>query len=348
MIIARAQLLLCACGAYVSTFGPSINRAHGALYTVSLDYAGRPGCPNTEDFATLVSARLGYEPFVATAPDRVSVHIVSRGATLEGRIEWRDSNGSWIGDQSVPVASKDCRHLSRALAAALVVQIHLLASKTVPDGRTEPPNGTSHLPETSASTIVPPSPTVPTSPTELHAADLGMELQAGDAQRRPRPGLAIGLGSSIGLGMSSGPVLFGRLLGSIRWQHLGIELDAEVSAPATTRRADGAGFTQQHLLGGAAGCAMLAAWSACLLTKVGEVRMAGKDIDRPTSAVAPVLETGARVGIGRLLGQRFLVDAHADGLANLIRWSATLDGVPVWRAPGFSAVIGIDAVVRFP
>ncbi len=347
-MIARAQLLLCACGAYVSTLGPSISRAQGASYTVRIDYAGGPGCPDTQAFAALVSARLGYEPFVDEAPDRVLVHIMSRGAALEGRIEWRDLNGRWVGDQSVPMASKDCRHLARALAAALAVQIQLLATTTVPDGTTRPANGAMRLPEASAQSIAPSSPIVPISPSDRRAPALGVEPTTSDAPPRPRPVFAMGVGSAIGVGMSSIPVLVGRLLGSLAWQHLAIELGAEVSVPTTTRRVDGSGFTQQHVLASAAGCAMFAPWSTCLLTKTGEVRMAGKDIDRPSSAVAPVIEAGARVGIGQIFGRRFLVDAHVDGLANLVRWSAALDRVPVWSAPRFCAAIGIDAVVRFP
>lgn len=330
------------------TLGPSISRAQGAPYSVGLDYAGGPGCPDTEDFAALVSERLGYEPFVDEAPDRVSIQIVSRGAALEGRIEWRDVNGRWVGDQSVPMASKDCRILARALAAALVVQIQLLAATMVPGASTGPPKDTSHLPEASAPETAPRSPTRSTSPAEARPAPLGVELPTSSARLRPRPVFAIGLGPSIGVGMSSIPVVLGRLLGSLAWQHLAIELDAELSVPTTTRREDGAGFTQRHVLAGVAGCAILMPWSACLLTKAGEVRMAGKDIDRPAFAVAPVLEAGARVGIGHIIGDRFLIGAHADGLANLFRWSATLDRVPVWRAPRFSAVIGIDAIVRFP
>ncbi len=62
----------------------------------------------------------------------------------------------------------------------------------------------------------------------------------------------------------------------------------------------------------------------------------------PTSAVVPLVEAGARVGIVELLGRGFFVDAHADGLANVIRWTGTLDQIPVWTAPRFAAVLGID------
>jgi hypothetical protein len=142
--------------------------------------------------------------------------------------------------------------------------------------------------------------------------------------------------------MSSSPVLLGRLLGSLAWQHVAIELAAEASLPVTTRRSYGAGIAQQHLLASAAACAVLTRWRACLLANAGEVRMTGEDIDRPTSAVAPLLQAGARVGIVQLLGRGFFVDAHADGLVNVIRWTGTLDEVPVWTAPRTAAVVGVD------
>ena len=76
--------------------------------------------------------------------------------------------------------------------------------------------------------------------------------------------------------------------------------------------------------------------------------MVGEDIDRPTSAVVPVVEAGARVAVIQRLGQRAFLDAHADGLAILTRWTGSLDQVPVWTAPRFAAAIGVDTGVRFP
>jgi hypothetical protein len=75
--------------------------------------------------------------------------------------------------------------------------------------------------------------------------------------------------------------------------------------------------------------------------------MTGVDIDRPTSAVVPIVEAGARVGLMQELGSRWFVDAHADGLAIVSRWTAALDEVPVWTAPRFTLALGLDAGLRF-
>jgi len=120
------------------------------------------------------------------------------------------------------------------------------------------------------------------------------------------------------------------------------------SLPATTRRPDGAGFSQQHLLVNAAACAAVTRWNGCVVAGAGAVSMAGEDIDRPTSARVPVLQAGARAGVTQHLGQRMFLNAHVDGLINVTRWTATLDQVPVWTAPRFAAALGVDGGVRFP
>jgi hypothetical protein len=149
--------------------------------------------------------------------------------------------------------------------------------------------------------------------------------------------------------MSSTPVLLGRVFGAVSWQRASIEVAAEMSLPATTRRPDGAGFSQQSLLVSVASCAAVGTrWNACLLAKAGEVRMLGEDIDRPSSAAVPVVEAGARMAVIQLLGRHVFLNAHVDGIVRLTRWTASLDQVPVWTAPRFAAVIGIDSGVRFP
>jgi hypothetical protein len=74
--------------------------------------------------------------------------------------------------------------------------------------------------------------------------------------------------------------------------------------------------------------------------------MRGVDIDLPKSAVMPVVQTGARLGIVQPLKSGCFLDAHADGLVNVFRWRGTLDDVAVWTAPRFAAVLGVDVGFR--
>ena len=157
---------------------------------------------------------------------------------------------------------------------------------------------------------------------------------------------AMGAGTSVALGMSSSPVLLERFFGSLAGELLSVELGAEVSLPATTRRADGAGFSQQALLGTAAGCAALKPWFLCVIASAGEIRMGGTDVDRPSSGSVPVFDAGLRLSFTQPLTRRFFLTARAAGLIHVTRWTARLDEVPVWTAPRFGAAAGIDVGVN--
>ena len=329
---------------YIALFGPSMGRARAAPFLVSLEYEGAKGCPDAKAFEALVDAGLGYDPFSDQASDHVVLHITRDDDTLNGIIEWRDSTGSWIGDQTFPLASTDCLRLARTLALALTVQIRLLATTAGPHRGMAAAENTSSPPEAAVSKPVSPSPVSVLRPDQHASAP----VQTGWPAREPWPTFALSAGPSIGFGMSSRPVLLAGMLGSVGWRNLSLELGAEASLPTTTRRVDGAGFSQQHLLVSGGACALLQHWSACLLAKAGEVRMSGENIDRPTSATVPIVEVGARVGVVHHLGRRLFVGVHAEGLANVTRWTATLDQVPVWTAPRFAAVLGIDVGIRSP
>jgi hypothetical protein len=367
LLIGRACTLVCACAVYVATLALADGRAQAALFTVSVDYDGGPGCPDVQVFEAAVRARLGYDPFAAAAPDHVSVRITPGTGVIDGHLEWRDSTGRWAGDQTLPVATKDCRHLVRALAAALAVQIQLLAatresgdgpavakSSGPPPERSMPqpapppvPRSVPQsVPESSVPQSKPQSTIAPISQVETPASTVETTPLPPRPPRGPGPVWALGAGTSVGFGMSSSPVLLGQVLGGLGWEHVSVELAAEASLPSTTRRLDGAGIAQQHLLASAAACGKLTRWRACLLANAGGVRMRGVDIDLPKSAVMPVVQTGARLGIVQPLKSGCFLDAHADGLVNVFRWRGTLDDVAVWTAPRFAAVLGVDVGFR--
>jgi hypothetical protein len=318
----------------------------GAL-VVALDYSAAPGCPDASDFKAIVLGRLGYDPFHANASDRVLVDIVSRGRAFEGRIERRNAEGKWAGDRTFPSRSDDCGALGRAMAFALALQIqfsprpHTSPASSKTAALTEPGNTS----EPAAPLALAPVAVTPTSnlPEKIPALTIGTTSRP----PTPRPTLAVGAGVSGGFGLSSTTVPFARGFGSVAWQHWSIELAAEVAWPTTTRREDGAGFTQQQFLLGVAGCGAVQPWSACLLAKAGEIRIAGKDLDRPRSSSGPILETGLRLAVLKSLGRLFYVAARVEGLVNVVCSRVTLDQNLVWTSPRFAATVGIDVGVHF-
>jgi len=225
---------------------------------------------------------------------------------------------------------------------ALSLQIQLMATAAaapLPQGAAATAEeGPVPASTTPAVTVAVPSvpPTVPNGGDATPAS-----LQA------PGPSILVGTGGAIGLGISSGAVALGRVLGSVEWSHAALELAAEISTPSTTRQPDGAGFSQQQVLAGLAGCGMRRPWSVCLVGKVGEIRVAGQGIDFPATATGLVVQAGFRLGVTHMLGSRFQIGARAEALALITQGIITLDSKPAWTAPRLGALFGADVGIRF-
>jgi hypothetical protein len=232
-----------------------------------------------------------------------------------------------------------------AFALALQIQLAARASASPVSNQTAGPTETTNTSGTQASPV--PAALASTRTPFVPEVPLALTNEPTTSSQVPRPTLNIGGGGLLGFGLSSAAVLFGRAFGSLAWQHSSLEVAAEIAWPTTTRREDGAGFSQQLLLVGGAGCAEFQRWSACLLAKAGEIRILGKDIDKPKALSGPIVETGLRLALVQSLGRHLYVAARAEGLINVIRWRVTLDQNLVWTSPRFATTVGLDIGVRF-
>jgi hypothetical protein len=302
-----------------------------------LEYSVAPGCPTGDGFQTIVTARLGYDVFRADAPDLVIVRIEPVGRTLEGRLEWQDANGASVGEQTFPSRTGDCAELARAMGFALALQIQLRAA-TIADSK--PPAPTA--PPTEAAN--PPPATRPSAAAPVESAGAAVSEPRSEV---PGPSVLAGASALAGVGLSSKPIAVGRLFATMAWTHAALELAGEVSAPSTTNRADGAGFSQQQFLASLATCGVLLPFSVCAVGKVGEVRMVGQRVDVPLIASGLMIQSGLRLAAAYSLGQRAYIVSHAEGLARLTQGTVTLDSIPVWTTPRFAALLGIGVAFRF-
>ncbi len=317
---------------------PREGQARTVVVATRLDYAAAPGCPTDDGFQTIVTARLGYDVFRADASDLVIVRILPAGRTLEGRLEWQDANDASVGEQTFPSRTGDCAELARAMGFALALQIQLRAA-TIGESPSAAPAA---LPVEVAK-----APAASTAP--LPAAPVESLEPAPSEPRPPVPGPSVlaGGGALAGLGISSKPIAIGRLFATVAWTHAALELGAEVSAPSTTNRADGAGFSQETFLASLAGCGVSFPFSLCAVGKVGELRMVGQGVDVPLTASGLLIQSGLRLGASHSLGHRAYIVGHAEGIARLTQGTVTLDSMPVWTTPRFAAVLGIGVAFRF-
>jgi len=349
--------------------------AGAAQMSARLDYGAAPGCPGAPEFEAVVAGRLGYDPFRKGAAERVIVRIDPAGKSLEGHLEWRDASGEWAGEQTFPSRTGNCGEIARAMGFALALQLQMMAvlgaeprSPSAPPSRPAPasstPNArvvavappatsTSPQPEDSTAASASTSTTSTTPPAQPPAvARPPVVAIAGGppaaASRFSRPAFTLGAGGAVVLS-SAASLAAGRLFGTVAWSHLALELAGEVSASSSeTRRADGAGFSQLQLLGEVAGCGVRSPWSACLLAKVGQLRVAGKQVDVPATPTALMVQTGLRLAYTHAIGQRFQLGAHVDGITRITQATVTLDSYPVGTIPRLALILGLDAAVLFP
>lgn len=322
------------------SLSPARASARPSELRVTLEYRPASQCPAVEALKPIVIARLGYDPFADDARHHVSLSITPNGRSLDGRIEWRDAEGHWAGDQSFSMGSGDCLQLARTMALALAVQIQLLGDPNATPAPPADPQPDSSPPARPAQDASTPSPPLAPTPARGRAPEPRDVTSA--PSKAPRLMLAVGAGPSIGFGWAPQPLALGRVFGVLAARTTSIELAAEASLPATARREDGAGISVGLLLIGLAGCEAVGRFRACLVANAGVVSMAGEGIDRPTSSRSPFANTGVRAGFSQPLGDRAFVSARGDGLVVLTRWTASLDDVPVWTMPRFAAALGID------
>jgi len=321
---------------------PLIARGEGQAETsttsglaVALDYTAPADCFAVDDFKAIVVGRLGYGAFREDAENHVHVRIAPRGHGFEGRIEWQNTEGKWIGDRLLLSPSDDCLDLDRAMAFALALQIQLVAITNATPRQAQP-----------AQERVEAVPAVPPVSPSVSSENVTNANERRASERGTRPAFEVGAGGLVGLGLSSAVVPLGRLFASLVWTRISLELAAEAGWPTTTRREDGAGFSQQLLLVDVAGCGILESWRACLLGKAGQVRVAGNNVDSPASPSGSVVETGLRLAFTQPLGRHAFVAAQAEGLVNVMLWRVTLDQVPVWSSPRFAGSMGINVGFR--
>jgi hypothetical protein len=325
-------------------------------FSASLEYVAPASCPRADDFKGVVARRLGFDPFDDDAANRVIVLIAVGEQTLEGRVEWRDANGRWAGDQSFPVRHGDCAELARTMGFALAVQIHLLAAGSEPDEASKPATTdgdggdridrpTPGEDQVSAPAQASPQPSPPVAPVrDVPDPAVSKDVKAPSAARWT---FAAGAGGALGIGLASSLTPLGRLFGGISWGSMTFELAGELGMPTSTERPDGAGFSQRAILATAAGCGTRGPWSVCVLAKGGLLAVEGENIDVPQSSTPAAFQAGLRLGVRERIGKDAFLAQRLEALANVTRWTVRLDRVPVWTAPVFAGTLGIDAGLLF-
>ena len=300
----------------------------------TLDYSVEAGasCPDEPAFRTMVTTRLGRDPFVSRAPSSVRVRFSSRGRVVVARIEIAES-GSAPGVRTLEQPKHACEALAGAVAAAVATAI---------DPAGPIPASSSELPP-----LPPPASTVrgdaPHEPAVRQAPAVVSPVVAERAGPAPRVALtAHALGS---VGVVPGPAL-GALAGvGIRYGAFALHAEGRFeTTPAATLVTASDRLTGVAYTGSLVPCGLVRWFEGCIGVRLGALQVTSLDVIRPTLTRSVSAALLARAVARLPLTSGVLFRVGLEGGVPLVRTTFSVEGEPVWTAPAAHAslFIGIE------
>lgn len=296
----------------------------------TLDYAveGDASCPDEPAFRTLVTTRLGRDPFVPSASSSVRVRFSSRGRVVVARIEIAEV-GSAPGVRTLEQPKQACDALALAVAAAVATAID-------PEGpMPAAPSAPAALPPPPASA---PSPAPPAPAPAERARSAVAPAVAEPAGPAPRVVLtAHALGS---VGVVPGPAL-GALAGvGIRYGAFALHAEGRFEAtPSAVAVTSNDRLTGVAYAGALVPCGVVRWFEGCIGVRLGALQITSLDVIRPTLTTSVAAAVLARAVARLPLTSAVLFRVGLEGGVPLVRPTFSASGEPVWTAPAVHAAL---------
>jgi hypothetical protein len=273
---------------------------------------GASSCPDEAALKANVVSRLGYDPFVATAPLRASTRLERVGSGFTASLELvRD--GEAPRTRALSSESADCREVAESLALALTLAIdpQFLVR--------EPPHSEAVVP-------APPTPTIPPLP----AAPLEVAIYAG------------GIGS---VGTSPRPTGGGNVGVGFRYRAFALYGEGSIHVPSSIEVPTGVVHTSL-LLGTLIPCLQWKHLGACLSIGVGALQVDGRlEFGRRESS--PMVKAGVRLQYEWMPFRHLGLLFHGEVSGVPTRVTVFADDVAIWSTSAVAAEVGVGIVWLF-
>lgn len=291
-----------------------------AAPTARLSYEVRPGlegCPDEAWVRGAVAARLGRDPFDASAVTAVRARIDrGEGPALEAQVEVERADGT-TGRRRLDSPTGDCLELASAVELAITLAIEPLWLTKKPAPPPEPPK-----PAPAPPPVVTPKPPPPT-PVEV----------------RGRLGL---LGTAGGVPGFTGGLPLG---GVVAWPRFSVALEGRVHLPTGVDFGFGKANTFSAL-GSVVPCLRAGWFSGCGVVSVGafQVESSAAEVRRATTVMA---QAGARAMADLHLTRRVALVPWLEGAVILTRTSIVSGTSTLWVTWPVAVSGGLFVEVNF-
>ena len=297
---------------------------------VYLRAQGAERCPDAPALRNAVAARLGFDPFFATADKTIVAEIREGAHGFRGRVVVSDGDGRVLGERVVESPSDDCTEMVSAMALGISIAVDNLdfelrvtpapptttplpSPPVIPDRRPEP-------------RTEPPSVPSVFGPRVRYEASVGLEGSLGTA-----PSPAVGAAAGLGL----------------RWRALGLGVEARFEPSTSATLATGGSVWSSLVMGTVTACVHARLPFACALGSVGSFQGGGEDIHAPRSDSVLFAAVGVRAGVQVPISSPFYLQGHVDVTASLTPTHIAIDGHDAYTLPLLAAVLGARAGVAF-
>jgi hypothetical protein len=274
-----------------------------------------------------VLRQMGYDPFQAGAPLRLSASITRRRGQLTANLELRDADGKLIWENDRLSDPSDCQTLVRAMGVVLAIQLE-------PEPEPEPAPAPLECPP-----CPPPKPPEPPPPEVPKAAEPPTPAVV------RRPDVLLGAGLLLGFEVPAAAAPGFSIAGAVRWATFSLDLEGRVVLPG--KGVDqGLRIKTYAITAGIAPCVHFGSFFGCAVAHVGGLRLTGMDTS-PRYDTYVLLSAGFRGGFEKRISERWLARGHADVLGTLLNHDAPGGTRAVWKVPGLAGLLGAEALLRF-
>lgn len=311
-----------------------------ARVTLTYTQKGVPeaSCPDEETFRGLVSARLGYDPFVPDGSLALDVELTKKGKEIVGRLVLKGDDDQKRGERSLRSGADECMELatSMALAAAVAVDPDAVQNLGKPEPEPAPP---------------PPAPTPPANPPPKPAP-----------KPRPAPkpeppsaddsGFHLELAGTFAAGIVPGPtpgVRVGAALDVSRFS-LGIEGGYLFSSK---KESDSGDVSAEVIHGSLVPCVQPfeLSFAVCVVGSLGVLRGDASNVARSEASSDLFATVGPRLATTIMLTEGFGLGASVDVPVTLSRVHLDIESGgqrrEVWASSRVGFVGGLSLVARF-
>jgi hypothetical protein len=294
----------------------------------------REDCPDERAFRTLVTARLGKDPFSEQGLGSVHVTLGTEGAGILGRVSTTGGGGARRRERSVRGSMQECEAVVEALAS--VVALHL-----APPQGDEPQQDLPPLPV---------APSLPSSGTPVPREDVdARSLPASKDEEREPHAVPVRFAARAalvgGLGLLPGASLGGEVGAGVRRGAFGLfatgrgETQAGEALGTQGERLDGSLFTV-----GVLPCFVASWFAACGSASVGKLQGRAPEAATPSLGSSTVAYAGARIGAEVPLGAGLRLAPHVELTVPLVRTTLLYAQSPAWVAPALAGSLGFGLV----